>query len=142
MPSVTLSELAEQSFSVPEGLGVVLLAASVTNGLPNVVSSTGDAFSLTNQIISASGTNTFSLFRQDSPTNAVTVSTATAVFDAQSPYCNISLGAPSVLRLDFRGTLQCSTNLTDWADVAANSSSPQFIVLGQSDKVGFFRSKR
>ncbi len=142
IPSATLAELAERSFSVPEGLGVVLLASSVANGSPDVISSTGDAFSATNQIISPNGTNSFSLFRQDSPTNAVSVSTATATFDAQSPYCNIAMSAPSVIRLDFRGTLQRSTNLTDWADIAVGSVSPQFIVLGTNDTVGFFRSKK
>ena len=142
IPSATLAELSERSFAVSEGLGIVLLASSTTNGLPDVISSTGDAFSATNQIISPSGTNAFSLFRQDSPTNAVPLSTATAAFDAQSPYCNISMSAPSVLRLDFRGTLQLSTNLTDWADFATNAIPPQFIVLGPNDRVGFFRSKQ
>ena len=142
IPSATLAELSGRSFTVPEGVGIVLLASSTTNGLPDVISSTGDAFSSTNQIIAASGTNTFSLFRQDSPTNAVPVATATAEFDAQSPYCDISLSAPAILRLDFRGTLQNSTNLTDWADVGTNTTSPEFITLGQNGSAGFFRSRR
>lgn len=138
--SATLAELSGRSFAVPEGLGIVLLASSTTNGQPDVISSTGDAFSATNQVIAPSGTNTFSLFRQDSPTNAVVVSTATAEFDAQSPHCNIFVSAPGVLRLDFRGTLQTSTTLTNWADVGA--VSPQFIVIGSTNKAEFFRSRQ
>ena len=138
--SATLAELSGRSFAVPEGLGIVLLASSTTNGLPDVISSTGDAFTATNQVISPSGTNAFSLFRQDSLTNAVVVSTATAEFDAQTPHCNIFVSAPGVLRLDFRGTLQSSTTLTNWTDVGA--VSPHFIVVGSTNKAGFFRSRQ
>ena len=140
IPSATLAELSGRSFDVPEELGIVLLASSTTNGQPDVISSTGDAFSATNQVIAPSGTNTFSLFRQDSPTNAVSVSTATAEFDAQSPHCNISVSAPTVLRLDFRGTLQSSTNLAGWADVGA--ASPHFIVIVPTNRAAFFRSRQ
>ena len=140
IPSATLGELSQRSFTVPEGLGIVLLASSTTNGLPDVISSTGDAFSVTNQVISPTGTNAFSLFRQDSPTNAVVVSTATAEFDAQSPHCNTSVSAPGVLRLDFRGTLQTSTTLTNWTDVGV--VSPHFIVVGSTNTAGFFRSRQ
>ena len=141
IPSATLYELSQRSFTVPEGMGVVLLASSTTNGEPDVISSSGDPFVSTNQILSAdSPTNTFSLFRQDSPTNAVEVSTATAEFDTQTPYCNILASAPRVLRLDFRGTLQTSSNLTDWAD--AGAVSPEFIVIGSTNKAGFFRSRQ
>ena len=140
IPSATLAELSERSFAVPEGLGIVLLASSTTNGLPDVISSTGDAFSAMNQVISPSGTNVFSLFRQDSLTNAVAVSTATAEFDTQSPHCNIFVSAPGVLRLDFRGTLQSSTTLINWTDVGA--VSPHFIVVGSTNKAEFFRSRQ
>ena len=140
--SATLAELSERTFIMPEGLGITLLASSTTNGPLDVISSTGDPFVVTNQIISASGTNSFSLFRQDSPTNAVAVSTAIAEFDTQTPYCKISMSAPSVLRLDFRGTLQSSTNLTGWTDFATNSTSPQFILIGTNDTVGFFRTRQ
>jgi hypothetical protein len=140
IPSATLAELSERDFAVPEGLGIVLLASSTTNGQPDVISSTGDAFSATNQVISPSGTNTFTLFRQDSPTNAVAVSTATAAFDAQTPYCKLFVSAPGILRLDFRGTLQTSTTLTNWTDVGA--VSPHFIVIGSTNRAEFFRSRQ
>ena len=143
IPSATLAELSERSFAVPEGLGIVLLAASVTNGPPDVISSTGDPFSLTNQIILPNvPTNAFVLFRQDSPTNAVPVSSATAESDAQSPYCEMSMTAPAVVRLDFRGTLETSITLTNWTDFASNTTSPQFIVIGSTNSAGFFRSRR
>ena len=143
IPSATLSELAEHSFTVPEGMGIVLLASSTTNGEPDVISASGDPFVATNQVILAdSPTNAFSLFQQASPTNAVAISIATAEFDTQTPYCDISVSGPSVLRLDFRGTLQRSTNLTDWTDIALSSVSPQFILLGTNNTVGFFRSKQ
>ena len=138
--SATLAELSERSFAVPEGLGIVLLASSTTNGPLDVISSTGAPFTAANQIISPSGTTTFSLFRQDSPTNAVAVSTATAKFDAQSPHCNISVSAPGILRLDFNGTLQSSTTLTNWTDVGA--VSPWFITIGSTNKSEFFRSRQ
>lgn len=143
IPSATLAELSERSFALPEGLGIVLLASSTTNGVPDVISSTGDPFSVTNQIVLPNvPTNAFTLFRQDSVTNAVAVSTATAEFDAQSPYCEMSMTAPAVLRLDFRGTLQTSTTLTNWTDFATNTTSPHFVVVGSTNQMGFFRSRQ
>ena len=140
--SATLGELSERTFAVPEGLGIVLLASTTTNGPPDVISSTRDPFSSLDQILSPGGTNTFSLFRQDSQTHAVEISAGFSVADSQSLICNILMSGTSILRIDFRGTLQSSTNLLNWTDVGANTTSPEFVLFGPNESIKFFRTKR
>jgi len=143
IPSATLTELTALSFNVPQGQGLMILASSSAEGDLDVISSTGDPFVPANQIISTeTASQPFTLFRQDSPTSAVAIATATVESDLQSPFCNISMSSQNVLRLDFRGALQKSANLSDWSDVGTDTTSPHFIVIDPNDKAGFFRSKQ
>ena len=141
--SATLSELSQRTFTIPTGMAVTLLASSAEGGVPDVISATGDPFVAENQHVAADNVMTqFSLYRQDSPTAAVSIASATAESDLTTPYCNIALTPPNILRLDFRGTLQQSSNLSDWADVGPDTTSPQLIVIPPDQKAGYFRSKQ
>ena len=140
--SATLSELSQRSFTIPGGMPITLLASSTEGGPPDVISATGDPFVGENQHVAVDAATTpFSLYRQDSPTVAVPIASATAESDLTTPYCNLSLTPPNILRLDFRGTLQQSTNLFDWLDIGLDTTSPHFVVIPPGQGTGFFRSK-
>jgi hypothetical protein len=141
--SATLSELSQRSFTIPKGMTVTLLASSEEGGSPNVISATGDPFVAENQHVAVDAATTqFSLYRQDSPTVAVPIASATAESDLATPYCNLSLTPPNILRLDFRGTLQQSSNLSDWSDIGLGTTSPHFVVIPPGQGTRFFRSKQ
>jgi hypothetical protein len=141
--SATLSELSQRSFTIPKGMKVTLLASSAEGGPPDVISATGDPFVGENQHVAVDAATTpFSLYRQDSPTVAVPIASATADSDLTTPFCNLSLTQPNILRLDFRGTLQQSTNLSDWSDIGLDATSPHFVVIPPGQSAGFFRSKQ
>lgn len=141
--SATLSELSQRSFTIPKGIKVTLLASSVEGGPPDVISATGDPFVGENQRVAVDAATTpFSLYRQDSPSVAVPIASATADSDLTTPFCNLSITPPNILRLDFRGTLQQSTNLSDWSDIGLGATSPHFVVIPPGQGAGFFRSKQ
>jgi len=141
IPIASLDELSARTYSVPHGQGVVLIASSNSSGDQDIISSTGDPFNPSNQVIpTTNGYTSFVLFRQDSPTIATVVSNVITTTTPQSLSCSTSSITPGLLRLDFSGVLQFSSDLLNWSDVVLNPTSPYFFTVGSNQK-GFFRAR-